>query len=59
MGLLNKMYPLKTKFQRGNHSKFVAKIIMLRTKLRNTFLKKKTLESRAKYNKQRNIVSVL
>ena len=28
---------------------------MLRTKLRNKFLKKKTLESRAKYNKQRNI----
>ena len=28
---------------------------MLRTKLRNKFLKKKTSESRAKYNKQRNI----
>ena len=28
---------------------------MLRTKLRNKFLKKKTLESRAKHNKQRNI----
>ena len=28
---------------------------MLRTKLRNQFLKKRTLEARSKYNKQRNI----
>ena len=28
---------------------------MLRTKLRNQFLKKRTLETRTKYNKQRNI----
>ena len=28
---------------------------MLRTKLRNQFLKKKTLEARTKHNKQRNI----
>ena len=59
MELLNKITPLKTKFLRANHSKFVtkevSKAIMLRTKLRNKFLKKKTLESRAKYNKQRNI----
>ena len=59
MKLLNKIAPLKTKFLRANHSKFVtkevSKAIMLRTKLRNKFLKKKTLESRAKYNKQRNI----
>ena len=56
---LNKITPLKTKFLRANHSKFVtkevSKAIMLRTKLRNKFLKKNTLESRAKYNKQRNI----
>ena len=59
MELLNKITPLKTKFLRANHSKFVTKevnkAIVLRTKLRNKFLKKKTLESRAKYNKQRNI----
>ena len=59
MELLNKIAPLKTKFLRANHSKFVTKevikAIMLRTKLRNKFLKKKTLESRTKYNKQRNI----
>ena len=59
MELLNKITPLKTKFLRANRSKFVTKevsqAIMLRTKLRNKFLKKKTLESRAKYNKQRNI----
>ena len=59
MELLNKIVPLRTKFLRANHSKFatkeVSKAIMLRTKLRTKFLKKKTLESRAKYNKQRNI----
>ena len=57
--LLNKVAPLKTKFLRANHSKFVtkdvSKAIMLRTKLRNQFLKKRTLEARIKYNKQRNI----
>ena len=59
MEILNKIAPLKTKFLRANRSKFVtkevSKAIMLRTKLRNKFLKKKTLESKAKYNKQRNI----
>ena len=57
--LLNKVAPLKTKFLRVNHSKFVttdvSKAIMLRTKLRNQFLNKRTLEARIKYNKQRNI----
>ena len=53
--LLNKVAPLKTKFLRANHSKFVtkdeSKAIMLRTKLRNQLLKKRTLEARTKYNK--------
>ena len=59
MELLNKITLLKTKFLRANHSKFVtkelSKAIMLRTKLRNRFLMKKTLESSPKYNKQSNI----
>ena len=59
MELLNEVAPLKTKFLRANHSKFVtkdvSKAIMLRTKQRNQFLKKRTLEARTKYNKQRNI----
>ena len=59
MELLNEVAQLKTKFLRANHSKFVtkdvSKAIMLRTKLRNQFLKKKTLEARTNYNKQRNI----
>ena len=59
MGLLNKVVLLKTKFLRANHSKFVtkelSKAIMLRTKPRNQFLKKWTLEARTKYNNQRNI----
>ena len=59
MELLNKVVPLKTRFLRANHFKFVtkdvSKAIVLRNKLRNQFLKKKTLEARTKYNKQRNI----
>ena len=43
MERLNKISPLKTRFVRANHSKFVtkevSKAIMLRTKLRNKFLK--------------------
>ena len=59
MELLKKVAALKTKFLRTNHSKFVtkdlSKAIMLRTKLRNQFLKKRTLQARTKYKKQRNI----
>ena len=59
MELLNKVAPLKNKFLRASHSKFVTKVvskaIMLRTKLRNQFLKKRTVEARTKYNKPRNI----
>ena len=43
--LLNKVAPLKTKYLRANYSRFMrkelSKAIMLRTKLRNQFLKKK------------------
>ena len=57
--LLNKVAPLKTKFLRANHSKFVtkdvSKVIMLRTKLRNQFLKKRNLEEGTNNNKKRNI----
>ena len=59
MELSKKLASLKIKFLRANHSKFVTKdvnkAIMLRTKLRNQVLKKRTLEARIKYNKQRNI----
>ena len=44
MELLNKVAPLKTKYLRANYSKFMtkelSKAIILRTKLRNKFLKK-------------------
>ena len=51
------MAPLKTKFLRVNHSKFVTKDVSKaeKVKLRNRFLKKRTLEAKTKYNKQRNI----
>ena len=60
MDLLNKFVPLKRKYLRANHrSKFMtkelSKVIMLRTRFRHQFLKMKTPETKAKYNKQRNI----
>ena len=58
IGTLNLCAPLK-KYLRANHSKFISKElskgIMLRSKLRNKFLKDKTNEARIKYRKQRNI----
>ena len=63
--LLERFEPVKKTYLRANHSKFVnkglSKAMMLRTKLRNKFLKKKTTtETRPAYNKQRNIwVSLL
>ena len=63
MELLNKVAPQKTKYLRANYSKFMtkelSKAIMLRTKLRNQFLKTRT-SAKLKYNKQRNLcVSLL
>ena len=59
MDLLNKFAPLKCKYLRANHSKFMtkelSKAIMLRTRFRHQFLKMKTPEAKEKYNKQRNI----
>ena len=59
MELLNEFLPLKCKYLRANHSKFMmkelSKAIMLRTRLRHQFLEMKTPEPKAKYNKQRNI----
>ena len=47
MQVLDKFAPLKKKYIRANHSKFVnlVKLSMLRSKLRNQFLKTKTEES--------------
>ena len=64
MELLNNVAPQKTKYLRANYSKFMmkklSKAIMLRTKLRNQFLKTRTSEAKLKYNKQRNLcVSLL
>ena len=56
---LNKVAPLKTKFLRANYSEFikndVSKAIMLRTKLIDQFLKNTTLQTKPKYNNERNI----
>ena len=57
--VLNKLAPLKCKYIRANHSKFMTKelrkAIMLRTRFRYPFLKMKTTKAKAKYNKQRRI----
>ena len=59
LNALNSFAAVKKKYLRANHSKFVnkelSKAMMLRTKLRNKFLKQKTTETRSGYNKQRNI----
>ena len=56
---LNKHAPIKKKYIRANHANFVTKAlrkaIMLRSRLRNIFLKEKSLESKKAYNKLRNI----
>ena len=64
LNALNSFAPVRKKYLRGNHSKFVnkelSKAMMLRTKLRNKFLKQKTTKTRSGYNKQRSIcVSIL
>ena len=56
---LNKHAPIKKKYICANHANFVTKgllkAIMLRSRLRNIFLKEKSLESKKAYNKQCNI----
>ena len=63
LNALNSFAPVKKKFLRANHSKFVnkelSKAVMLRTKPRNKFLKQKTTETRSSYNKQRNICGII
>ena len=59
MELLNKSAPLKNEYLRANYSTFMtkepSKAMMLKTKLQNQFLKKRTSEAKLKYNKQRNL----
>ena len=61
--VLNKHAPIKTKRLRGNHSPFVTKdlrkAIMLRSKLRNQYLKCKSEEARARFKIQRNFCVTL
>ena len=63
MDLLNKFAPLKCKYVRANHSKFMtkelSKALMFRTRFRHQLLKMKTPEANAKYNKQRSIYVIL
>ena len=56
--VLDKIAPWKKKYDRGNHPPFMnkalSKAIMLRTKLRNIFLKNGIEENKKNYNMQRN-----
>ena len=60
----NKFSPLKKKYLRTNHSRFVNrelnKAIMQRSRLHNEYVKDKTTAARLTYHKQRNVcVSIL
>ena len=61
--ILDHYAPRKKKYVRGNHSPFMnknlSKAIMLRTKLRNIFLKNRTEENKNRYTKQRNLCVTL
>ena len=64
MKTLNKHVPMKIKYIRANNSSFknndLSKAIMVRSRLRNKYLKLKTNESREAYKTQRNFcVSLL
>ena len=56
---LNKHAPMKKKYIRANHAnvviKSLRKALMQRSRLRNIFLKKKSLESKKADSKQRNV----
>ena len=58
MNILNRHAPLKKRYLRANNAPFMnknlTKAIMVRSRLRNKFLKYKTSESRDAYKKQRN-----
>ena len=60
---LDNHVPLKKKYVRGNHSPFMnkslSKPIMVRTRLRNIFLKNRSEENKINYNKQRNLCVTL
>ena len=64
VSLLNVCAPLKNKYLRANHASFVTKelrkAIMLRTRLRNIYLKQGTETTKVAYNQQSNrCVSIL
>ena len=59
LNFLNKFAPLKKKYLRANHSRFVNKelnkVIMQRSRLHNEYLNDKIRAARIAYNKQRNV----
>ena len=64
LNVLNKFAPLKKKYLRANHSRFVNKklnkAIIQRSRVRNEYLKDKTTTAMIAYKKQRNVsVSIL
>ena len=63
LSVLNKHAPIKYKYIRANNFSYMTKSprkeIVLRSRLRNKFLKTKTEESKQLYNKQRNLCVTL
>ena len=61
--ILDNHAPLKKNYVRGNRSPFMnkslSKAIMVRTRLRNIFLKNRSEENKINFNKQRNLCATL
>ena len=61
VSLLNVYAPLKKKYLRANHASFVTKelrkTILLKTRLRNIYLKQHTETTKVAYNQQRNVLA--
>ena len=61
--ILDKYAPMKKKYLRANHATFMAKevrkVIMIKSKLRNKFLKDKNEQSKHDYRKQHNLCAAL
>ena len=58
INIFDEIAPRKNKYVRGNHAPFMnkalSKAIVVRTKLRNTFLKNRSEENKKNYSMQRN-----
>ena len=61
--IFNRLVPIKKRYVRANQAPFINKVlskeIMKRTRLRNNYLKNRSIANKMKYNKQRNFCVAL